>query len=71
MIKSARKPSSDPVQEKLRQSKAVWNKEVSIFVNDLIHCKKLMNGWPSKFHMEKSFIKEPIPADPSNHRLFT
>jgi len=65
MIKSARKPSSDPVQEKLRQSKAVWNKEVSIFVNDLIHCKKLMNGWPSKFHMEKSFIKEPIPADPS------
>ena len=65
MIKSARKPSSDPVQEKLRQSKAVWNKEVSIFVNDLIHCKKLMNGWPNKFNMEKSMIKDPIPADPT------
>jgi len=65
MIKSARKPSSDPVQEKLRQSKAVWNKEVSTFVNDLIHYKKLMNGWPNKFHMEKSLIKEPVPADPA------
>lgn len=65
MIKSARKPSTDPVQEKLRQSKAVWNKEVSTFVNDLIHYKKLMNGWPNKFHMEKSMIKDPIPADPA------
>ena len=65
MIKAGRKPSSDPVQEKLRQSKAVWNKEVSTFVNDLIHYKKLMNGWPNKFHMEKSFIKDPVPADPA------
>jgi hypothetical protein len=65
MLKEARKPSTDPIQEKLRQSKAVWNKEVSTFVNDLIHLKKLMNGWPNKFHMEKSFIKEPIPADPA------
>lgn len=65
MIKSARKPSTDPVQEKLRQSKAVWNKEVSTFVNDLIHYKKLMNGWPNKFNMEKSMIKDPIPADPA------
>lgn len=65
MIKSARKPSSDPVQEKLRQSKANWNKEVSSFVNDLIHYKKLMNGWPNKFHMEKSRIVDPIPADPA------
>lgn len=65
MIKTARKPSTDPVQEKLRQSKAVWNKEVSNFVGDLINYKKLMNGWPNKFHMEKSFIKDPIPADPA------
>lgn len=65
MNKLARKPSSDPVQEKLRTAKSVWNKEVSVFVNDLIHYKKLMNGWPNKFHMEKSMIKEPVPADPS------
>lgn len=64
MIKVARKPSTDPLQEKLRQEKAVWNKEVSTFVNDLIHLKKMMNGWPSKFYNEKSSIKEPIPADP-------
>lgn len=65
MIKSGRKPSSDPIQEKLRLEKATWNKGVSSFVNDLIHLKKMMNGWPSKFHMEKSFIKDPIPADPA------
>lgn len=63
--KEARKPSTDPVQEKLRQNKALWNKEVSLFINDLINLKKTMNGWPSKFHMEKSSIKEPVPADPS------
>ena len=65
MIKSARKSSLDPIQEKLRQSKADVNKDISAFVNDLIHFKKLMNGWPNKFHMEKSFIKDPIPADPN------
>lgn len=65
MIKVARKPSSDPVQEKLRQNKALWNKEVSTFVNDLIHYKKLMNGWPNKFHKERSRIVDPIPADPA------
>lgn len=65
MQKTARKPSSDPAQEKLRQEKAAWNKEVSSFINDLIHLKKTINGWASKFHMEKSFIKDPIPADPS------
>lgn len=65
MEKVARKPSSDPVQEKLRQNKEKWNKEVSTFINDLINFKKLMNGWPNKFHMEKSSIKEPVPADPA------
>lgn len=65
MQKSARKPSTDPVQERLREDKAKWNKEVSLFVNDLIHLKKMMNGWPSKFHMERSFIKDPIPSDPT------
>lgn len=65
MEKVGRKPSSDPAQEKIRQNKAQWNKEVSTFINDLINFKKMMNGWPSKFHMERSSIKEPIPADPS------
>jgi hypothetical protein len=64
MNKMARKPSADPVQEKLRQNKTVWNKEVSVFIDNLIHFKKMMNGMPSKFHQEKSNIKEPIPADP-------
>ncbi len=65
MEKTARRPSTDPVQERLRQNKANWNKEVSTFINDLIHLKKTMNGWPSKFHKERSRIIEPIPADPA------
>lgn len=64
MNKVARKPSSDPAQEKLRESKSQWNKDVSVFITDLINLKKTMNGWPSKFHMERSFIKDPIPSDP-------
>ncbi len=55
----------DPVQKKLRQDKAAWNKAVSAYINDLIHFKKLMNGWPNKFHQQKSRIIDPVPADPS------
>jgi hypothetical protein len=65
MEKTARKPSADPTQERLRQNKANWNKEVSAFINDLIHFKKMMNGWPSKFFKERSRITQPIPADPA------
>lgn len=65
MIKGAQKRSMDPNQQRLRQSKATWNKDVSAFINDLIHLKKLMNGWPNKFHKERSRITEPIPADPA------
>ncbi len=65
MEKTARKPSMDPVQERLRQNKALWNKEVSSFINDLIHFKKTMNGWPSKFFKERSRITQPVPADPA------
>ena len=64
MIKHARKTSNDPLQEKLRVNKSQWNKEVSVFIDNLINLKKLMNGWPSKFNMERSTIKEPIPSDP-------
>jgi len=55
----------DPVQKQLRQHKSLWNKEVSAFINDLIHYKKMMNGWPSKFFPQRSKITFPIPADPS------
>ncbi len=65
MLKEARKPSSDPAQEKLRQDKANWNKEVSALINDIIHLKKTMNGWPSKFYQQRTRITEPIPADPA------
>jgi len=65
MIKTARKPSPDPAQEKLRQHKADWNKEVSGFINDLIHLKKMMNGWPSKYFPERSKIIVPIPSNPN------
>jgi hypothetical protein len=63
MIKTA-KPSSDPVQEKLRQNKKIWNKQVSEFADNLFRLKDMMNGKPSKFYPEKSSIKEPIPGDP-------
>lgn len=63
MLKEGRKPSNDPAQEKLRQGKTVWNKEVSSFINDLIHVKKLMNGWPSKYYKERSKIIAPVPVD--------
>lgn len=65
MEKSARKPSTDPVQEKLREEKSAWNKEISSFIDNLIQFKKLMNGHPSKFYMQKGTIKEPLPADPA------
>jgi hypothetical protein len=55
----------DPVQKALRQTKKIWNKEVSSFIDNLIDFKKMMNGQPSKFFKQKSYIKDPIPGDPS------
>ncbi len=63
MIKSARKTSNDPVQEKLRQHKDVWNKEVSRFIENVKQVKKTMNGFPSKAFPQKSKITEPVPVD--------
>jgi hypothetical protein len=65
MIKVADKPSMDPVQQKLRMLKKQWNKDVSAFIDNLIHYKKLTNGQPNKFYKERSAIKDPIPADPA------
>jgi hypothetical protein len=64
MLISEGKPSSDPLQEKLRQNKKAWNREVSSFISLIINFKQLMNGQPSQFLKEKSTIKEPIPGDP-------
>src|SRR5882724_5194420 len=60
------KPSSDPNQEKLRETKRIWNKEVKQFIDDLINFKKNVNGQPSKFVKEKSNIKDPLPGNPSS-----
>lgn len=65
MIKVADKLSMDPVQQKLRLLKKQWNKDVSAFIDNLIHYKKLTNGQPNKFYKERSAIKDPIPADPA------
>lgn len=64
IITAARKKSNDPAQEALREKKALWNKEVSEFIDNVIHVKKMINGWPSKFHMERSKITDPLPKDP-------
>jgi hypothetical protein len=64
MDKIAGKPSSDPNQQKLRDAKKVWNKEVSALIDNIIQFKQLINGKENKFHGERSTIKEPIPADP-------
>jgi hypothetical protein len=65
LVKTARKPSADPVQEKLRQDKANWNKETSLFINKVLHFKKLMNGAPNLFFKQKSKITQPIPSNPT------
>jgi hypothetical protein len=65
MLVTARKPSSDPIQEKLRQDKANWNKKTSLFITRVLHFKKLMNGAPNLFYKQKSKITQPIPADPT------
>jgi len=65
MQKTAAKTYRDPAMNKLVQTKAAWNKQVSGFINDLIHLKKMMNGSPSKFFPERSSITKAIPADPA------
>ena len=65
MIKTSRKQSTDPVQEQLRQEKDSWNKDVSAFIDDVKHFKKLINGYASKFYSDKSKINDPIPSDPA------
>lgn len=62
MKKEGFKPSADPVQNALRTHKQEWNVLVSSFITNLIQYKKLLNGSPNKFIMEKTNIKNPLPA---------
>lgn len=64
MLRIAKTP--DPIQKALREKKSKWNKSVSAFIDDLIHFKKLMNGAPSKFFMQKSRLTEEIPESPAD-----
>lgn len=66
MEKSAAKTYKDPALNKLVQEKALWNRQVSSLINDIIHFKKSMNGWPSKFYKERTRITQPIPVDLSS-----
>lgn len=64
MQKFSRSRALDPVQESLREQKALWNNDVKLFINNLINIKRTINGSPSKFFQEKSKITQPIPSDP-------
>jgi hypothetical protein len=63
LSKVARKTSNDPVQEKLRSSKDVWNKErVKPFIHSLIEVKKAINGRGSQsLGIAPSNIKDQLP----------
>jgi hypothetical protein len=63
MEKNAAKTYKDPALNKIIQEKAAWNKQVSALINDIIHFKKSMNGWPSKYYKERTRITAPVPVD--------
>lgn len=65
MNKVARTRAKDPRQEKVRATKESWNKEVSGFIDNIIHYKKYMNGYPSKFNMARGKITQELPIEPS------
>jgi len=52
--------------KKLIEDKKRFNIEVKNFRHDLIHYKKLSNGFPNDFYSKPSFITAPIPGDPDN-----
>lgn len=63
MEKLARKKSSDPAQEALRQEKDNWNRSVSALIAGLIVLKKGFNGrGDARVGLPPSSIKEPLPG---------
>jgi hypothetical protein len=66
--KLARKPSSDPAQEHLRQHKAEWNKSTSALIAGLIALKRGLNGrGDPRAGLPPSSIKEPLPPEIVNY----
>ncbi len=63
--KQAAKLSLASDYKDLIELKSKWNKKINSFKKDLINFLWLINGKPSKFNMQRSDIKEPIPSDPS------
>lgn len=60
----ARKKSTDPKQEHLRQRKQDFNKEMSELISQLIEFKKSINGKGStKFNVAPTKIQDPLPSD--------
>jgi len=60
----ARKRSEDPLQEKLRERKAQWNKEVKTLIAQLIAFKRGLNGkGDPRAGLPASNIKHPFPDE--------
>jgi len=64
LISIARKKSSDPAQEQLRQHKQVWNDSASSLISKLIAFKRALNGRQDpKFNIPTSKIQDPLPHE--------
>lgn len=68
LTKKARKASADPVQEKLRQHKSNWNRDVSGLISGLITLKKAINGKGDlEAGLPPSNIKDPFPSEVTSY----
>lgn len=64
MEKQARKKSTDPIQEQLREHKDKWNIATKEFINRIIAFKRALNGrGDPKYSLPPSNIKEPLPSE--------
>lgn len=62
MKKSARKTSTDPVQEKLRADKDAWNQAAKEFINRLIAFKRGINGrGDTRYSLDPGKIENELP----------
>ncbi len=63
IIINARKRSTDPAQEHLREQKALWNKSTTDLIAKLIAFKRGLNGrGDPRVGLPPSNIKDPLPA---------
>src|SRR3954469_23215019 len=62
--KTARSRAKDPVQERLRSQKEVWNKACSEFISRVIAFKRGINGrGDARYSLPPSKITEPMPIE--------